>query len=195
MCSYFLRLPLPSLICLLYPRSPFVRTLSTVNAAKLTPRGASLRTARLDIDIYVYYIFIYIYFPVPRPPLLYFVCHYPIVPCANGIILTLSVAWAHLINLFMNHARTGKREKKMTELESFHRRICLRRFSSSTPCRRWLSRLVGDSLELRVRRAKGRSPNNASSFIASRFIAGQRNGSAENVRPRETEMENGGGRK
>lgn len=37
---------LPSLICLPYPRSPFVRTLSTVNAAKLTPGGASLRTAR-----------------------------------------------------------------------------------------------------------------------------------------------------
>lgn len=42
-------------------------------------------------------------------------------------------------------------------------------------------------LGLRIRRAKGRSPNNASSFIASRFIAGQRNCSAKNVRARETE--------
>ncbi|KAL2745205.1 hypothetical protein V1477_006622, partial [Vespula maculifrons] len=40
-------LPPPSFPYLssLYPQSPFVRTLSTVNAAKLTPGGASLRTA------------------------------------------------------------------------------------------------------------------------------------------------------
>ena len=45
-CSYFLRCLLPSLICLPYPSpGPFVRTLSTVNAAKLTPAAASLRTA------------------------------------------------------------------------------------------------------------------------------------------------------
>lgn len=42
--------------------------------------------------------------------------------------------------------------------------------------------VVGLSLGLRIRRAKGRSPNNASSFIASRFIAGQRNCSAEKDR-------------
>lgn len=89
----------------------------------------------------------------------------------------------------MNRARTGKREKKTRELET--------RVVSSpdlSPEVQWFNPLsssvvveAGDSLGLRVRRVKGRSPNNASSFIASRFIAGQRNGSAENVRPRETE--------
>jgi len=137
----------------------------------------------------MYIIYIYIFSnPLVR---LHFICR-SIVPCASGIILTLSVAWAHLINLFMNCARNRKdREKddRARNLSSFHRRICLRRFSGSTPCRRWLSRPVGDSLGLRVRRVKGRSPNNASSFIASRFITGQRNDSAKNVRPREKERD------
>ncbi|KAF7404618.1 hypothetical protein HZH66_003524 [Vespula vulgaris] len=46
-------LPPPSFPYLssLYPQSPFVRTLSTVNAAKLTPGGASLRTARDEEEI------------------------------------------------------------------------------------------------------------------------------------------------
>jgi len=52
-----------------------------------------------------------------------------------------------------------------------------------------------DSLGLRVRRAKGRSSNNASSFIASRFIAGQRNCFVENVRTGETEKGYGQKRK
>ncbi|KAL2729244.1 hypothetical protein V1478_006033 [Vespula squamosa] len=73
-------LPPPSFPYLssLYPQSPFVRTLSTVNAAKLTPGEASLRTAtKICFRHQSYY-------------------HRTVALSHDGIILTLSVARIHL---------------------------------------------------------------------------------------------------